>query len=197
MWTLAYIKGVINYQCPSDATLFSKSALSRGSATVAEHDVAGAHLQFPGLHTWQYKVNYGSWWLLSLPQRTAPRDSAARFLSLFWRRISVGEQLPALPHLSSPIHPPFTESLSGTLVQAHPCLFPQSVGMFKVLGCQWDKVNSTEVLKKIKILTLCMVSDWAEGSIVGLGKKLQGDTGEGVILRTMWWCVDYFDQKVP
>lgn len=48
---------------------FLKSAHSRGSKIVAEQDVAGAHLHIPDLHSWQHKVNYGSWQLLSLREQ--------------------------------------------------------------------------------------------------------------------------------
>lgn len=89
------------------------------------------------------------------PQRTAPRDTPDRILSLFCGRTSAGgHRVPPPPHLSSQIHPPFTQGpCVGCCSRFTPCLVSQSVGMFwqhvKVFGCQWDKVNSAEVLKKI------------------------------------------------
>lgn len=132
---------------------FSKSAHSRGSTTVAQQDVAGAHLHFPDLHTWQHEVNHGSWWLLSSEnstQRYARQNSEPLLWEdQCWRAQSSSSTTSQLPNPSSL----YTGSLCGMLLQVHPRLVSQSVGMFwqhvKVFGCQWDKVNSAEVLKKI------------------------------------------------
>lgn len=67
----------------------------------------------------------------------------------------------------------------------------------KTFGCQWDKVTSTEVLKKWRKLTLHKVYDGVEGHICTLCKGPQGDNGEGIIPRSMDWYVDEFGQKVP
>lgn len=129
------------------------------------------------------------------------RDLPTRFLSLSCRRTSVGGQLPHPPHLSLLIRPPFTWSLCGMLLQVHLLagfsVFRKGWHHVKVFGRQWDKVSSTEVLKKWRKRTLHIVCDGVEGSIDTLRKGPRGDIGEGVIPRSMGWYVDEFDQKVP